>query len=246
MAILRAAAVLLGTGILCTQQAQTPSLPDFEAVSIKPHGAAFEPPSLKVTPARVTGVNLALSQLILYAYGIQYFQLVKADWLDSVYFDVAAVATTPASRSTLLAMLQHVLSNRFKLVVHRETKEIPMYRLVVAKGGARVLPADQEEPISIRPARDGAMLFTGKTRMKDFAEMVGAQTDRAAVDTTGLEGLFDFKLTYTPERPGRELPSGAASIFDALERQLGLKLEPAKLPTEILIVDHAERAPVEN
>lgn len=232
--------------MLFMQRAQTMALPEFEAVSIKPHGASFDRPSLKVTPARVTGVNIALSQLILYAYGIQYFQLAKADWLDSVYFDVAAVAAKPESRATLLAMLQPVLSSRFKLILHREIREIPMYRLVVAKGGSKVSPADEEEPISIRPARDGAMLFTGKTRMKDFAEMIGAQSDRHAVDATGLDGLFEFKLTYARERPGGELPAGAASLFDALEQQLGLELQPAKLPIEILMVDHAERVPVEN
>ena len=215
-------------------------------MSIKPHGAAFDRPALKVTPARITAVNLPLSQLILYAYGIQYFQLTKPDWLDSVTFDVSAVAAKPESRATLLAMLRPVLATRFKLVVHREMRETPMYRLVVAKDGLKVQTADAEEPIAIRPARDGAMLVTGKTRMTDFAEMIGAQTDRHGVDATNLEGLFDFKLTYAPERPGGEIPTGAPSVFDALEQQLGLKLEAAKLPMEILVVDHVERTPVEN
>jgi uncharacterized protein (TIGR03435 family) len=159
---------------------------------------------------------------------------------------VYAVAGHPASRATLLAMLQAVLASRFKLEFHRETRVTPMYQLVVAKGGPKLTSADTETPMHIGPAPDGGMQLTGKTRMSDFASMVGYQTDRRAVDRTNLEGLFDFKLTYTYERPGVDMTAGPPSIFQALEQQLGLKLEPVKLPMEIMIVDHTERVPVEN
>jgi uncharacterized protein (TIGR03435 family) len=199
-----------------------------------------------VSPTRVTAVNRSLSQLIIDCYGVQDFQLIRPDWLDSVHFDVFAVAAKPASRATLLAMMQPVLASRFKLELHRETRVTPMYQLVVAKGGPKLTSVDTETPMHIGPAPGGGMQLTGKTRLADFASMVGAQTDRHAVDKTNLEGLFDLKLTYTYERPGADMTVGPPSIFQALELQLGLRLEPANLPMEMVIVDRAERVPVEN
>src|SRR5580698_3675906 len=139
----------LALSLVCVGWCQTPSSLEFEAVSIKPTAPPFARPSLTVGPTRVTAVNRSLSQLMLDVYGLQDFQLLRPDWLDSVHFDLYAVAGKPASRTTLLVMLQPVLASRFKLELHRETRITLMYQLVVAKGGPKLKSADTETPMHI-------------------------------------------------------------------------------------------------
>ena len=148
-------------------------------------------------------------------------------------------------------MLQALLAERFQMRVLRETKELPVYALVVGKSGPQLHEAEG--------AGNGMRIGRGRVTtqaisMEPFAKNLGKLLGRTVVDRTGLEGKFAFTLEWTPD-PGQPMgllgPSPASaddsgpSIFTALQEQLGLKLEPQKGPVEILVIDHVEK-PSEN
>lgn len=183
-------------------------------------------------------------------------------WIRSERFDVQAVlpASAPAASlgeflngnaPALEAMLRAMLADRFKLAVHREMRDSPVYALVQARGGARVPAAKPDEPIGfgIVSGRDADGLTVNhlrvsKTGMTYIGIMLGIITRRPVVDRTGLTGEYSFDVPFAPQdaKPG---DSAAASIFTALQEQVGLRLEDSRAPIEVLVVDRAER-PAEN
>jgi uncharacterized protein (TIGR03435 family) len=208
---------------------------------------------------RFTAVNMPLAAIVVVAYNITVRQLSGSDPLLFERYDIAAKAERPARKDDMLRMLQALLADRFQLAVRRETKEVPVYALTVAKGGTKLRPSnlpEEEYPTPRTPARAGGtesgsghVLFQSES-MPDFAwalSRTAAVGDRVVVDRTELPGRYDFELTFVRETPPvaatdndpatREGPS----IFSALQEQLGLKLEPAKAPVEFLVVEHVER-----
>jgi uncharacterized protein (TIGR03435 family) len=156
-------------------------------------------------------------------------------------------------------MLQALLADRFKLTIHRETKNLPIYSLVIAKGGSKLQEAHLDgrpEDHMIRVGR-GELTAPG-IRLEDFAHILTQQTGRTVVDNTGLKGHYDLKFHWTPDQgEAFDGPGGSTSpessissdmppsIFTAIQEQLGLKLESRKGPVEILVIDHVEK-PSEN
>jgi uncharacterized protein (TIGR03435 family) len=145
-------------------------------------------------------------------------------------------------------MLQTLLKDRFHLAVHREEKELPMYRLVVSRNGPRL----RESAVSGAPQPRMSMgqITDEKANMDTLASQLGQQLGRFVSNQTGLKGDFDFHVEWAPD-PGQnqggesDTPSPAGvdgpSIFTALQDQLGLKLESAKGPVEVLVIDHVEK-----
>lgn len=185
-------------------------------------------------------------------------------WINSDVYEIDAKAEgTPSMAIMMGPMLQALLEDRFKLKIRREPREIPVYALKVAKGGFKLKPLKEGScatieaplgiPVPVRcgvfiEPRRGALYFHGVS-MDLFA--MDLSIDRPVIDRTGIAGIYDFRLDYTPDEvaptpPGASLddPTGP-SIFTAVEQQLGLKLEPAKGPGESLVIDHVER-PSEN
>ncbi len=149
-----------------------------------------------------------------------------------------------------MPMLQTLLKERFQLAAHRETKEMPVYDLVVAKGGLKVTPFDPAH-VPPTPPRNGATsMIIGPMTMAQLAGRITPDAGRTVLDKTGLgETRYFCAATFSSlsaQAPDTTAEPGAADLFRALEQQLGLKLESAKEPLEILIVDHAERVPTEN
>jgi len=165
-------------------------------------------------------------------------------------------------------MLQALLADRFKLSIRRETKEVPAYQLVVAKNGAKLQKSDRDCDTSITACHgfsgNPTRLSGSGVDMYDLALTLSSYSDRPVIDRTGIQGLFDLKLQWNPfaarpqaadEMPrspaaeAREGPrpdlSSLPTLFDALERQLGLKLESHKGPVDVYVIDHVER-PSEN
>jgi uncharacterized protein (TIGR03435 family) len=164
-------------------------------------------------------------------------------------------------------MFQSVLVDRFKLTVHKTTKELPVYLLVTAKNGPKVHAVEEgncpEVPLPENPCRflrpdRFATLNTQKAPMSALAFMLTAMTGKTVIDKTDLKGSYTYILNWSkniqpPEvPPGGVAPPGAfdpgsiqPAIATALEEQLGLKLESGKGPVEILVIDHVER-PSEN
>ena len=183
-------------------------------------------------------------------------------WIRSERFEVQSVlpASAPAASlgeflngnaPALEAMLRAMLADRFKLTVHREMRDSPVYALVTARGGAKVPAAKPDEPISfgIVPGRDAEGLMVNhlrvsKTGMTYIGILLGIVTRRPVVDRTGLTGEYSFDVPFAPPdaKPG---DSAAASIFTALQEQVGLRLEDSRAPIEVLVIDRAER-PSEN
>jgi uncharacterized protein (TIGR03435 family) len=144
-------------------------------------------------------------------------------------------------------MTRTLLTERFKLTMHRETREVPVYALVIAKNGPKLKKAatDGDDGLSVN-----AHGYVAKqTSVELLARQLQAQVGRIVLDRTGLAGAYDFKLEFTPQRAlgnagdGSE-PAGP-TIFTALQEQLGLKLESSKAPVEIVVIDHVEK-PSEN
>jgi uncharacterized protein (TIGR03435 family) len=209
--------------------------------------------------------NIPLKTLIANAYGIRQ-DLISggAGWIDSMGFDVEAKVSgedvdafkklTGRQRNSLLEAL---LADRFHLKVHHETKILPMYDLLVAKGGSRL---KAEAPVAPSPeaakdpeaAKPRGMMSMGPGMLKgqglsiaSIANQLSYVVQNTVTDKTGLSGDFDFELKWTPDDAGPA--SGDASgepnvsIFTAVQEQLGLKLQPTKGPVDTLVIDRAEQ-----
>lgn len=332
-AIIRIALALLPAGALLAQT--TADNLTFEVASVKP--AAPPTPGMVTIgmrggpgtsdPGQVTFTNVTQRLLLAKAYGVQDYQISGPGWLASERYDIVAKVPKGATKEQFQVMIQNLLAERFKLSLHHETKELPLYLLVVAKNGPK-LKASAPPAASEDAAKDGAgpadggppppppgggpgagpppgpppgepgpprlqlgkdgfpmlppgmarrgvmmMMMPGRARLigtgQPISQLVDAlarQLGRPVTDKTGLAGNYDFTLEFDPEGSlggrgmmpppppggGGDGPSAnppeteAASLFTALQEQLGLRLEQKKGPLDLLVVDHSEKTPVEN
>ncbi len=194
--------------------------------------------------------------LIEKAFHAKEFQI--SSWLSSERYDIVAkTSNADISDDELWLLLRPVLAERFKLRYHRQTKDLPVYALVVAKGGMKLKAASAGETPSQRGSSgDGkASIDARRTGIAKLADMLGNHMDRTVVDRARLRGEYDFHLDWAQEHPGEQstpsVPgqieeglgfSSGPTIFTALQEQLGLKLESARGPVEIIVIDGAERA----
>jgi uncharacterized protein (TIGR03435 family) len=220
---------LLMLASLCL--AQTP--PAFEAASIKVNKTADPASWWKVRPGGLVVYNMSIKNIAKAAYGIQDVQFSGAAWLDEDRYDIDAKANSRASGKELVEMLQTLLADRFKLTLHRETRQVPGYALVVAKSGLKIKPSDNENTTE----NESASKFTANhIDMPRLARLCERVLKQPVIDDTHLAGGYDFILEYSKDGDPN-LPT----IFTAVTEKLGLKLEPRKLPVEVVVVDHAER-----
>jgi uncharacterized protein (TIGR03435 family) len=221
-------------------------LPAFEVASVKLHKP--EPGPFRVSTGgevgRINYSNVTLKACIREAYGLRPYQVAGGPgWLNDDRFDIIAKAPGPASKAQLMLMLKSLLADRFHLTFHVETKEMPVYSLVVARKGLRLHEATDEAG-GTQIGGDAAHPFTARNiSMAQFAGSLSRvrEVDRPVLDATGLKGLFDLTLDFAADDPTSTDTAAGPSIFTALQEQLGLKLEPTRGPVEILVVDHAEK-----
>jgi uncharacterized protein (TIGR03435 family) len=194
--------------------------------------------------------NVSLQTCIKWAYEQRDFQIAGPAWLTSERYDIAAKSTAPVTEPELRLMLRALLADRFKLTKRTETKDKPVYALVVTKNGPKLHPAKDADP-SFGPA--GGELVFRNFSMPDLADRLSSRPfrlDLPVLDRTGLDGRFDFalKLASTPDELKHTLEGmeQGPSIFVFFQDQLGLKLESRKGPIETLIVESAERVPTAN
>jgi uncharacterized protein (TIGR03435 family) len=223
----------------------------FEVASIKPTEETGRSMNLNRAPGgRFTTRNTGLKMLMTFAYDVRPHQISGgASWIDSEGFDI--VAKAEAAEPTIeqfRGMMQKLLADRFQLTFHRETKEMPVYALVLAKNGPKLRVSDKDQT-TIQGGR-GQVTYQ-KCSMAFFAQNLSPRLGRTVLDRTGLKGEFDFTLEATIEDEIRKrVEAGEASassepvgptIFTALQEQLGLKLESTKGPVEILVIDRAQK-----
>jgi uncharacterized protein (TIGR03435 family) len=276
--------IMFGLSIAAQSRAQSqPQSPGgpaplfvFEVATIKPHkpdpgsgvmsGQSWPPDGFVAT-------NVTLQTLILNAYGVRENQVVGApDWARSESYDIdAKMDAAVADELKKLGMndlfrarqqmLQALLADRFKLALHRETRELPVYSLVITKNGPKIKQAPPDEVYAkgakgtsdwSRTAGGGGK-FTGHgIEIGPLAGMLTQTLGRNVVDKTGLTGDYDITLQWAASDAGQASVSGGAenstlpeptgaTIFTALQEQLGLKLEPTKAPVGIIVIEHVER-----
>jgi uncharacterized protein (TIGR03435 family) len=228
-------------------QTETPLA--FEVASVKPNTSGSGSSRTSGTTGQLTITNRSLKELIAMAYSVQDFQLAGPEWLGSVKFDIVAKIPAGARRDQNPAMMQALLAERFHLAVHRESKEMPAYALVVGKSGPKL---QQVEPGGTNMNNNGnnnsRQITAERVSMAALAETLARIVEHPVVDRTALQGVYKLKLEYAPDNAKSDGPDGAAgpSIYTALQEQLGLKLQTQKLPVEIVVVDRVERVPTEN
>ncbi len=238
------------------------AIPVFEAASVKRHRDTNgrRERTRTIEPGRITCRDISLGELIVMAYGVKPYQISGPGWIldrsGSDVYDVIATAGNPAPVAQVKRMLGPLLAERFHLAFHRETRELPVFALLVAKGEPKFKePGDGGDP-SIRPDGEGGLSFKNLS-MEDLADWLTMlpSMGRPVIDHTGLAGSFSFhaNLFYLekgtpPDELKRTMANADAAdtLRATLREQLGLKLEAQKAPLEILIIDHAEKVPTEN
>ena len=178
-------------------------------------------------------------------------------WISSDHYDILAV--TPGevrpTHDEQMLMLRSLLADRFKLAFHREQKEFSIYELEVAKSGPKLKPSTSrpDDPVVVGPGvvypGERVVLPGRNATMEDFVSLLQrAILDRPVVDKTGLSGRYDFDLEWAPDETqfGSDLPPASAAsssppLFEAIQQQLGLRMEATRGPVAALVVDTAER-----
>src|SRR5262249_45897965 len=158
------------------------------------------------------------------------------------------------NRDQMMLMLQALMAERFKLKAHRETRELRAYALTVARNGPKFAPAkvDERETLLQRrkedPAGSSQELVVQKNSIARFTEYLSRQFDQPVIDKTGLQGNFSFILHWVPDvnPPVSRLDVFGPAGIQAMDDQLGLKMETTRSPIEVLVIDHVERIPTEN
>lgn len=284
-ALALAAPVLVGVANAPLVRAQAAAgRPEFEVATIKPAAPDARGIFFRLNPGgRIDVRNQSLKDLIVFGWRVQPFQIAGGPaWIDSARYDVSAKAEKSASPDEIALMIQSLLADRFQLKFHRETKELTRFALVLAtksgklgpgltetKAGSctpfdttKPLPPPTPEASKPEELRCGGMRISPRSLtatgipidrlVMNLSRLLG----RTVVDGTGLKGIFDVNLEWTPDdsqalqnpadAPKPPASDGAGlSIFSALQEQLGLKLESQKGPVDVLIIDRAEK-PSEN
>lgn len=222
--------------------------PAYEAASVKINTTGPGHSSSDGSKGQVVMSNQTLKRLIERAYNVKPFQVTGPGWMEDVRFDIAAKYPPDTASGDRLLMLRTLLQDRFHLAVHLESKDMPGYALLVAKGGFKLKPV---EPGGSDTHTEGGRVQTltaQKTSIALLADLVARDLGEFVVDKTGLDGVYNIELRWTKEdsSPDATDTDGVPSLFTALQETLGLRLQAQKVPVEIVVVDHVERVPTEN
>lgn len=264
------AAIFLVLGFFPAYCQNSPA-PEFEVASVKlaSHpSSAYEEGFRKgrasqgiiVQGNRVTITDHSLKDLVRLAYRVKPYQVTGEKWMETEKYEVAAILPAGASASDGPEMLRTLLAGRFHLTVRRESNELAVYALLLGKGGPKMKAAVTGGPAQAPPntkqmvqaeqsagmgmvAGDGVRHVRGKEyTIGALADRLTGMLDRPMLDLTGLDGKYDIDLTFAPG-DGSDL---APSLFAALRDQLGLRVEARKSPMTIIVIEHADKTPMEN
>lgn len=248
--------ILLLILTLASTFGQSTTTPTFEVASVRPHTfpkGTFGwttndvAATVKISGTRVSAIQTTDQRLLMYAYGVKDDQIIGETSRD--FYDMAA--TTPGENAPaddqVRQMMQTLLADRFHLKLHRETRDLPVYNLIVGKNGSKL---KESAPDAKSGATSAITEFPAipttysNATISDLIRILSQSADRPVLDRTGLKGGYDFSVEFSRAQPGsKEADAGdpaATSVFTAVQEQLGLKLDPAKEPMEVLVIDHVE------
>jgi uncharacterized protein (TIGR03435 family) len=249
-----------------TARTQTPTLahqpmtdpdPAFQVATIKPTDSAQPGRYFRVFGRTYQTHGTSLADLIQIVYSVHPKQIVNAPaWVRDDKFDLTAIPDSEGEPNAKqwLTMLRKLLTDRFGLTLHHEQQDLSTYVLTLANSAAdpkNLTPSQSTNPLpslEFSHTAAGLVLPARNASLGQFCQLLQQTVlDRPVVDHTGLTGKFDFTLTFTPDdsqfsgHPPNTTPSDAPSLFTALQQQLGLKLTAEKLPSDVLVIDHAQK-----
>lgn len=229
--------IVWASGIVFAQS--PPAVRPFEVASVRPHEGPMRTLGVYTSGPRLTTEASNLRGLVMFAYNLKAYQVAGSLPLLTVGDDRFAIVAKaegdrPRTRNEFRQMMQLLLADRFKLVVHREMREMPVYALVVGKNGPKLKKSDPDADPTAHFSVSGRnnVATMPKAGMDDILDTISnSMLDRPVVDKTGLTGTYDVRLIFTPDtRANRasEPDPNDVSIFTAVQEQLGLKLEPQR------------------
>jgi uncharacterized protein (TIGR03435 family) len=244
--------------------AQTaPNHVSFEAASVKPvaadaddnmHGGPGTP-----DPGRITYTGLTFNMVIRIAYDVKHYQIDGPAWMDADKFEITATLPPHSTLEQFREMLQGLLAERFRMIIHREVKTFDAFALTVNKGGPKMQETEAEPPevtaawkghkVPRTQLLGGHVRVTGnRQRLSGLATILENSVRRPVVDRTGLTGSYSFVLEFAEDRRPASAPADGLfpDLFGALAQQLGLTLQTTKAPLEVLVIDHVARTATAN
>ncbi len=239
-----------------TQAFSQPSPPEkFEVATVKlsppPEGDLININLGRFQGGRLTMANVTLSDAIKFAYElVSDAQLSGPDWIKTIRFDIVAEAPPDTPMERLHLMMRALLAERLHLVLGHGQKVLPYLALVIGKGGPKLQKANADQPAN-QGFQVRGRINHNQMSMANLASLLSRFERQTVVDRTGLSGLFVVKLEWAPDNnlpraedagPQPDRPS----LFEAVEEQLGLKLESRRGPLEVLAVEQAAKVPDEN
>jgi uncharacterized protein (TIGR03435 family) len=237
--------------------------PSFEVATIKPSKPDDQRKAFIVQGRRFKIINQPLTAILSFSYDVQAKQIIGLPpWADTDKYDIDAEPDGEGAPSgkQWKAMLQKLVTERFKLTFHQDKRELSVYVLSVAKGGPKLTKSEGD------PNGLPGLFFRGKlgdlgvrnANMGDFTGLMQqAVLDRPVLDQTEITGRYDFTLVWTPDDSqfagmGAKIPPAPAddgkappNLYTAIQEQIGLKLDATKAPADVMVVDHVEK-PSEN
>ncbi len=247
------AAILLASGVF----GQAPAAkPEFEVADIR-QNKTDENGRANILPGGQIGVrNLPMKEFLKFAYDVQDDGILGGPaWFDTDRFDVTGKATPGTPDEVLRLMLQNFLAKEFKLTAHMEERPRDVYAMIVGKAGAKLKAAAGTGKLECRRRVGGGQDPAAKDMPPGLAELVCTNittadiaralpqfapgyADHPVVDLTELKGRYDLTLSWTSRQL---IDQGGLTLFDAVDKQLGLKLEARKMPQPVVVIDHAEK-----
>jgi uncharacterized protein (TIGR03435 family) len=233
---------------------QAPGHPSFEVASVKAaQRSAPRGSRVSVQGDRVSYNNTTLKNVLARAYQVKWYQVTGPAWISTERYDILAKAPDNTPKDQIPLMLQGLLAERFKLTLHREMKEMPVYALMTGKAVLQLQKAEHggEEPASFE-MKDSHREAKNMS-LAQLADMLSLMLARPVLDVTGVSGYYDFAFDYSMEEmggmaatdAGAGATNSAPSVFTILHG-LGLKLESRKAPIEVIVIDGGNQMPVEN
>jgi len=247
------ATVALAAGAAWAQTAAVP--PAFEVASVKQSagagGEGMRGSNVRASPGSLNMRNVTLRAAIAWAYKVTEYQVSGPGWLESERYGIVAKASGPAAEDEMRPMLQTLLADRFKLALHRQTKEFQVYALLIGKNGPKFHESQTQGESNIQPQKDRMAVVVERTPLSQLVDVLTNVFRAPVLDMTGLKGKYDITINVAKyigdmQGAGGAPPDPLTIIMTCIQEELGLKLESRKVPLDLLVIDRAEKLPTEN